>query len=520
MQKHIVNKLKKQFIFVLIFIIIYTILSFLPLTTNKSYAATYTYTANSNDLPANFEQKYPGYIALVQSLVSSHPNWTFKLYETGLEWEETIINEYQGHGKSPKNLSPSNYPIGWICAICGNQKYDNGGWSCASKESIEYMMDPRNSINESDIFQFQDLSSSEGDKNAVKKMISGSFFDNEQCLNSIMEAAKEYNISPYHLASRIIQEQGKNGSTLGLGITVEGGYKVDETGRFAILTPKEAVATGTNVEKDGKEYVAITLGDVNGDGKVKATDYMKIKNHIMGSITLSETERLAADVNEDGNIKATDYMKIKSYIMENADITIKNANGGKKYYNLFNIGAYGNTISQILENGLQRAKQEGWTSMASSIKGGAKFLANRYIAVGQKTLYYQKFNVVNKESLYGHQYMQNVLAAQNEGVKIRKEYESNGILNQYYVFEIPLYSNMPKGNCPKATNLNPNAKGLMKIIANGGLNLRKAPNSNAQTIGTINRGTIVKELEVSGEWYKVLTPKGIGYMHGDYLFKY
>ena len=311
MQKRIVNKLNKQFIFILIFIIIYTILSFLPLTTNKSYAATYTYTANSNDLPANFEQKYPGYIALVQSLISSHPNWTFKLYETGLEWEETIINEYQGHGESPKNLSPSNYPIGWICAICGNQKYDNGGWSCASKESIDYMMDPRHSINESDVFQFQDLSSSEGDKNAVKKMISGSFFDNEQCLNSIMEAAKEYNISPYHLASRIIQEQGKNGSTLGLGITVEGGYKVDETGRFAILTPKEAVATGTNVEKDGKEYVAITLGDVNGDGKVKATDYMKIKNYIMGSITLSETERLAADVNEDGNIKATDYMKIR-----------------------------------------------------------------------------------------------------------------------------------------------------------------------------------------------------------------
>ena len=66
----------------------------------------------------------------------------------------------------------------------------------------------------------------------------------------------------------------------------------------------------------------MVLGDVNGDGNIKATDYMKIKNYIMGTSTLSNEEKEAADVNRDGNIKATDYMKIKNYIMGTSSITL------------------------------------------------------------------------------------------------------------------------------------------------------------------------------------------------------
>lgn len=531
MQKHnLIHKLNTKILCILIlFVLIYITISFTPQILNISYGATYTYTKNSNDLPSDFEQKYPGYISLVEALASSHPNWTFKLYETGLDWETVIINEYQGHGDSPKNLSPNYYPTGWICSICGNKVYDSGNWCCASWEALRYMMDPRNSINENDVFQFQDLSSTEADlslteaddRNAIKKMVSETFIDNNECIDAIFEAAKEHKVSPYHLVSRILQEQGKNGSTLGLGITVEGGYKIDATGKYAILTPKEEVATGSTTEKDGKSYIAIMLGDVNGDGKVKATDYMKIKNYIMETTSLSEVEKLAADVNEDGDIKATDYMKIKNYIMGTSEITITGAVGGKKYYNLFNIGATGNTESAIIENGLKRAKIEGWTSMASSIKGGAKFLASRYIAVGQNTLYYQKFNVVNENNLYGNQYMQNVLAAQNEGEKIRKLYSDRGILNESYTFLIPLYKNMPEEKCINPTNISKSeATEFMKVTANGGLNLREGAGSNYKSLGIIAKGSTVKRLETSGIWYKVLTQKGIGYMASEYLKEY
>ena len=412
MQRHISNKFSKKILCILIlFVIIYTVFGFSNNIINRSYATTYTYTNKSNNLPSNFETKYPGYKALIQKLAKAHPKWTFKLYETGLNWETVINNEYQGHGGSPKNLVPASYAGGWICPICGTKAYDTGKWYCASREAIEYMMDPRNSINETDVFQFQDLASSTGDRTAIEAMVDGTFIDNKECVDAIFEAAKTYNVSPYHLVSRIIQEQGTKGSVLGLGI-------------------------------------------------------------------------------KKGNVT---------------------------YYNLFNVGAAGNTEGKVIENGLNKAIEKGWTSMAKSIVGGAEFLVKNYIAIGQSTVYFQKFNVVYKDNLYGHQYMQNLLAAQNEGASIRKKYIDYGILDSSYTFLIPLYENMPSSPCTRPSDETPLEKGELVIVnAIGGLALRDAP--NGRTLTYIADGTAISRLEKaktkvgSYYWDKVSTPKGTGYM--------
>lgn len=89
-----------------------------------------------------------------------------------------------------------------------------------------------------------------------------------------------------------------------------------------VIADTANVGTGYTLTSDGKTYTIVVLGDVNGDGNIKATDYMKIKNYIMNASTLSDAEKKAADVNGDGNIKATDYMKIKNYIMGTSSITL------------------------------------------------------------------------------------------------------------------------------------------------------------------------------------------------------
>lgn len=412
MQSQKFLNLRKQILCILIlFILIYLIISFSNLTINKSYAKTYTYAKSSNNLPADFENNYPGYKALIEKLAKGHPNWTFQLYETGLVWETVINNEYQGHGGSPKNLVPNTYSGGWICPVCKTRAYDNGSWYCASREAIEYIMDPRNGINETDVFQFQDLGSSVGDRAAIEAMVKGTFINNKACIDAIFEAATKYNVSPYHLVSRIIQEQGTNGSTLGLGI-----------------------------EKNGK-----------------------------------------------------------------------------KYYNLFNVGATGNTSAKVIENGLNTAIESGWTSMPKAILGGAEFLVKNYISIGQSTVYFQKFNVVYKNNLYGHQYMQNILAALNEGKSIRSKYVNYGILDSSYTFLIPLYKEMDKTAYSKPSNTYPLQDGeLVRVNAIGGLALRDAP--DGKTLTYIADGTIVSRLEKANKrvgsyyWDKVSTPKGTGYM--------
>ena len=62
-------------------------------------------------------------------------------------------------------------------------------------------------------------------------------------------------------------------------------------------------------------YTVVVKGDVNGDGKIYATDYVKVKNHIMGKSKLVGAYYMAADINNDSQIYATDYMKIKNHIM-------------------------------------------------------------------------------------------------------------------------------------------------------------------------------------------------------------
>ncbi len=68
------------------------------------------------------------------------------------------------------------------------------------------------------------------------------------------------------------------------------------------------------------EYIVVVKGDANGDGLIYATDYVKIKNQIMGRSTLDGAYLLAADIDNDGNIYAIDYVKIKNYIMGRGEI--------------------------------------------------------------------------------------------------------------------------------------------------------------------------------------------------------
>lgn len=69
------------------------------------------------------------------------------------------------------------------------------------------------------------------------------------------------------------------------------------------------------VGEEEKTYEVVIFGDVNGDGVIKATDYVKIKNNIMGTGSLTGAYQKAADVNKDGSIKATDYVFVKNHIM-------------------------------------------------------------------------------------------------------------------------------------------------------------------------------------------------------------
>ena len=150
---------------------------------------------------------------------------------------------------------------------------------------------------------------------------------------------------------------------------------------------------------------------------------------------------------------------------------------GKKYsgyYNFFNIGAYEVTIDGVKYSAITRGlayaakliSRDGnvWDNIETAITEGSSFLANGYITKGQGTLYYQKFNVGpnSKFSKYTHQYMTNIQAPATEGNQTYNSYKKSKVLDQTFIFEIPVYNNMPEyTSLPKSGDTN---NDLSKLI--------------------------------------------------------
>ncbi|MBO6243124.1 MAG: RICIN domain-containing protein, partial [Clostridia bacterium] len=281
--------------------------------------------------------KYPGYKELIEQLQSKHLNWTIKLHYTGLDWNDVLNHEdnvdWQG---IPYSLT--DYTGNWRSS---DPKNYGAGFYRASREAIAYMMDPRNSLDQYYVFQFQELASSSGTYDQIQKMISGSYLEKYNVTNVILQVSRDYNVSPFHLVSRMKQEQGSNGWS------------------------------------------------VNG------------------------------------------------YSYNNRTV-----------YNFCNIGATGNTDSEIILSGAQYAYDNHWYTPEMCINGSAKFLHDNYFNKGQSTLYFQKYNVITS-SPYTNQYMQNIRAANDEGYRIAKSYENNGLLNSSFTFTIPVYENMPSSACSR-----------------------------------------------------------------------
>ena len=84
----------------------------------------------------------------------------------------------------------------------------------------------------------------------------------------------------------------------------------------------DLIGTGATITTGGKSYTVVKLGDTSGDGKITPSDYVKIKNKIMGSNNLDESQTKAADVNRDGSVSPADYVKVKNNIMGVSNINL------------------------------------------------------------------------------------------------------------------------------------------------------------------------------------------------------
>lgn len=254
---------KKKICLILLIILVYYAMT--GITRTKVFAATRT-----EDLSALNEYKYRGILPFIQELKIAYPNWNFTMLYTGFNWDDVIYKETEGYHS--KSLT-QNSNINWICPSCLLTQYDgNIGWYCASKQAVEFYMDPRNWLNGKNIFSFEALAydPSIHTIDGVNAILRGTFMDkstitytdtsgNLQTINKsyaqiIMEAAAESGVSPYHLASRIRQEQGSGNSGLISGTFTHGEYNF--TGYYNYFNIGASGQGDLNIIINGLKYAS------------------------------------------------------------------------------------------------------------------------------------------------------------------------------------------------------------------------------------------------------------------------
>ena len=305
--------------------------------TNEEYALTLK--------AAGFTDSYIPYLTYLHN---KYPEWTFIAKNTKVAFSTAVSSE---EGKNYMQTTNDNYRT-------SNKPAEGSSWFYANTGVIAFYMDPRNWLTEGRIFMFEKLDYTEDFDDKYPQMIKSIFGSGKLSADKytipMFNAGKTNKISPVHIASRIKQEVGANGS---------------------------ASTSGEEFTWKGKKYSG--------------------------------------------------------------------------YYNFFNIGAYEVTIDGVHYSAVTRGlayaaklvRSSGslWNNIETAITEGSQFLANGYINSGQGTLYYQKFNVSPDAhySRYTHQYMTNIQAPATEGNSAYNSYKAAGILNEPFIFEIPVYNYMP-----------------------------------------------------------------------------
>ena len=377
---------------------------------------------------SGFPDSYKPYL---RALHKQHPNWTYTAFNTGVNFNDAVVAEASNNKSLVENsysdFLKSNAPGDYNSSTGQYIAKDSGRWVSASKNTVSYFMDPRNFINEKNIFMFENLryDSSKHNQNGVEGILSGSFMSNvyiayhnksgtlktinKKYSQVIMNAASESNVSPYYIASKIIQEIGKS-SYSGFPKTINGN--------------KYGLGAGSAINGKHSTYPGI--------------------------------------------------------------------------YNFYNIGA--SDSPDPVSKGLKWASSgdtyaRPWNTPEKSIKGGAKYIGEKYINCGQYTTYLQRFNV-NKNSsydLYDHQYMTAISSVAQEAASTYNAYKTNGTLDIALNFVIPVFANMPEMNTTIHIGTEGRRTGTVNV--NDTLNARGGPSIDYDIIGSINANTKVTILD-------------------------
>ena len=209
--------ISKKLLSILLIFSILTVTFSVFFVKNESNAVTMSksYTQYVKSGISAFPKSYQTYLKKLEEL---HPNWIFKAYYTGIDWDELTSSSAENKCKKNTIYFKSGSTVMDPKALCICGKEGDSNYYCASASTVNYYLDPRNFLSEAQVFQFLDLSYDEHITKSVitnaakNSFLSGKFkIDGKEYsyVDAIMDAAEESKVSAMHILVTIFQEVGK-----------------------------------------------------------------------------------------------------------------------------------------------------------------------------------------------------------------------------------------------------------------------------------------------------------------------
>jgi beta-N-acetylglucosaminidase len=386
-----------------------------------------------------------------------HPLWNLEPLLTGLSWTAVLNAEAQPGAR--RNLTPwySTKSSDFYSRVApdydaagtsptyiggGYKVYDSPNWVAASQKMVAYYLDPRNFLDDRQLFQFEQLSYAPSlhTLSGVEDILAGVRLGNTA---TNPETGRPYNTFVY---------PGTDGSGNPVERTMTYAQAFLEAGVLSGVSPYH-LASKSRMEVStsaASGMIASALGTL-GIGLTGLDNYYVCYH---------------GDLHDEGTALAPVSIQNPAFPDDPSKTIRVHYYAG--FFNFYNIGAYPNPSVDYgaMKNGIRYA-QWGvdasyetlsvfesdtllmpWSDPYRAIVGGAKYLAANYIGVGQDTMYLEKFDLIGP-SYYNHQFVQNVQAARDEGVKYYDAYEDIGSLESSFVFRIPVFNDMPATTSPK-----------------------------------------------------------------------
>ena len=209
---------------------------------------------------ADFPESYKPYL---RDMHNAHPSWQFVPVYTGVDFNTAVGIETRPGGSLISNSCNGSWKskadYAYNAATNTYTVVDASNWVNASAEIVSFYMDPRNSLNETAVFQFLDLTYTVDNSipsSHVQGILPGTFLNtsaanqNGDVINYcdiFADAGNIADVNPIFLAAHAIQECSKGGSNSSRG--TNGYYNLFNIGAYSSAT--DATVIGLNFAQNG-----------------------------------------------------------------------------------------------------------------------------------------------------------------------------------------------------------------------------------------------------------------------------